>query len=111
MDFILLIFLTLLAGKDKLASVHALSGSDKGVHSLVSVGILELDTSHGSTSPGIVHDFPDDTLDIAVTFGIVLSLEAHCALAAASVRSEDGSLSSTATSNYLSHGLIVLKIE
>lgn len=101
------VLLTLLAGEDELTSVHALGGSNNGVHSLVSVRILELDTRHRSTSPRVVHDFLDDALDVAMALGIVLSLVAHSALAAGGVRSEDGSLSSTATSNYLSHGLKV----
>jgi hypothetical protein len=69
--------LTLLSGEDELASVHTLRGRDKSVNLLKSVAVLELDVSNGCTSSRIVRDVLDDTLDIAVTFGIVIALVAH----------------------------------
>jgi hypothetical protein len=95
--------LSLLSGKDELTGVKTLRSANKGVDSLESVGILELDGSDRGTSSRVVVDVLYNTLGIAVSFGKVLLLESNRALAADSVGFVDGSLASTTILNDLSH--------
>lgn len=83
--------------------MQTLRGAHQSVNSLESVRILELDLGDRGASAGIVVDLLDNTLDVAVSLGIVLSLVGDGALTSSGMGSENRSLSATATSNNLSH--------
>jgi hypothetical protein len=95
--------LSLLAGKDELTGVKTLRSANKGVDSLESVGILELDGSNRGTSSRVVVNVLHNTLGVTMSFGEVLLLESNRTLTANSVSFVDGSLASTTILNDLSH--------
>jgi hypothetical protein len=95
--------LTLLAGEHELSTVHALRRAHQSVDSLEVVGVLELDLGNGSASARVVHDVLHNTLDVAVSLGVVILLHGHRALASSGVSPEHGSLSLSLRANDLTH--------
>jgi len=81
--------LGLLASVDELARVHALSGDEELLGAAILIGVVELNTGQRGTTAGIVNDFADNTLDVAVTLGKVQSAVLSGALTAAGVGLED----------------------
>lgn len=81
---------TLLASVDELARVHALSSDEELLGAAILVGVVELNAGQGGTTAGIVNDFADHALDVAVTLGKVEVAELGGTLTAAGVGLEDG---------------------
>jgi len=94
---------SLLSGVDELTSVHTLGGDDSGVDLLEAVGILVLHSGKRSTTALIVKNLSHDTLGVSVSLGEVSSLVHGSTLAAHLVAGEDASLTSSLSTNYLSH--------
>mmetsp|Transcript_36410 Transcript_36410/g.27005 ORF Transcript_36410/g.27005 Transcript_36410/m.27005 type:complete len:268 (-) Transcript_36410:26-829(-) len=94
---------SLLSSENELATVKTFRSADQSINSLESVSILELNTGNWGTSPRVMEDFLDNTFNVSVSFGIVLSLVGDSTLATNSVGLVDRSLSLTTRSNYLSH--------
>ena len=59
------------AAVNVLSSVHSLSGDEVLVVQAVVIRVPELDSGQRSTTSWIVEDFPDDALDVTVTFSVV----------------------------------------
>jgi len=93
----------LLSAIDELAGVHALCGNEQLLADLVPVGIAEMDNSKGSTAARIVDDVPHDSLDVAITFGVVDGSESGSTLPALGVRRENRSGTLTLGTNYTTH--------
>lgn len=95
--------LSALTAVDELTTVHALSSNEVSLDQLVLVGISEVDSGNGSTSAGIVDDFSNDTLDIAVSLSEVVSSELGGTLSVSSHSLEDARTTLTLSTNYSSH--------
>ena len=82
--------LGLLSAVDELAGVHALGGHEQLLPDLVTIRITEMDNSQRGTTTGVMDNIFDDSLDVAVTFGVIYGPEFGGSLAALGVRCEDG---------------------
>lgn len=95
--------LTLLSGVDELTSVHTLRGNHSGVDLLETVGILVLHSGQGSTTTLVMKDLSHNSLDVSISLGEVCSLVHSSTLAAHLMAGEDTSLTSSLSTNNLSH--------
>ena len=78
--------LTLLADVDELAGVHALGGHEQLLPDLVTIRITEMDDGQRGTTTGVMDNIFDDSLDVAITFGVIYGPEFGGSLAALGVR-------------------------
>jgi len=81
--------LSLLAAVQELTGVQTLDGNEVLLHLLELVGVAEDNAGQRSTTSRVVDDLPHDTLDVAVTLGIVQAAELGSALAVLVVGLED----------------------
>lgn len=95
--------LTLLSSVDELASVHALGGDDSGVDLLETVGVLVLHAGEGSTTALVVKDLSHNSFHVSISLSKVCSLVLGSPLAPHLVAGEDTSLTSSLSTNNLSH--------
>jgi hypothetical protein len=82
----------LLAAVDELSAVHSFGTEEQFVVSLVSVLVDELNLAHGGTSTGVVHDFLDDSSEVALLLGVIKRSKLDRSLSGTRVRLEDGGL-------------------
>jgi len=81
--------LGLLSAVDELSSVHTFGGNEQLLPGLVAVGVTEVDDGQGGATTGVVDDVLYDTLDVAITLGVVDRTELGSALAVLNVGLED----------------------
>merc|ERR1712121_105822 len=81
--------LGLLSAVDELSSVHTFGGNEQFLPGLVPVWVTEVDDGQGCATTGVVDDVLDDTLDVAITLGVIDRTELGSALAVLDVGLED----------------------
>jgi len=91
-------------GIDELTGEHTLSGDESLDVLAVLSGVVEDNLSQGGTSSGVVDDGLNQSLDVAVTLGVVQDTVLGGALAVLAVRLEDTSSSLTLSTNDTTHG-------
>jgi len=94
---------SLLSAVDELAGVHALGGNEQLLPDLVTIRIAEVDDGEGSTTAGVMDDVFHDTLDVAITFGVVDGPELGSALPALGMCRENGTGTLTLGTNNPTH--------
>mmetsp|Transcript_15710 Transcript_15710/g.26195 ORF Transcript_15710/g.26195 Transcript_15710/m.26195 type:complete len:211 (+) Transcript_15710:282-914(+) len=94
---------SLLSGIDELTSVHTLGGNNSGVDLLEAVGVLVLHSGKGSTTTLIVKDLSYNSLGVSVSLSEISPLVHGSALTAHLMAGEDTSLTSSLSTNNLSH--------
>ena len=80
--------LTFLSAVDILAGVEALGGDHQLLLDAIFVAVAEGDNGERCTSARIVNDLLDDTLDVAVSLGVVHGAQLGGALAVERMRLE-----------------------
>jgi len=81
--------LGLLSAVDELSSVHAFGGNEQFLPGLVPVGVAEVDDGEGGATTGVVNDVLYDSLDVAITLGVIDRAELGSALTVLDVGLED----------------------
>ena len=94
---------TFLSAVDILASVETLGGDHELLLQAVLVAVAESDHGERSASTRVVDDILDDTLDVAVSLGVVHRAELGGALAMERVRLERGTATLSLCSDNPTH--------
>jgi len=94
----------LLAAVHELTRVHTLDGDERLLALLESVRISELNDGQRCATAGVVNDVLDNSLDVAVTLGIVGGAETGGAFAMFVVGRKNRPRSLTLRTNHSSHG-------
>jgi len=100
--------LSLLSAVDELAGVHALSGDEQLLPGLVPVGVAEVDDGQRSAATGVVDDVLHDTLDVAITLGVIDRTELRSALTVLDVGLEDRPSSLPLGTDHTTHPYLAL---